>query len=318
LNALAFDIKPDNYYPFGSLMPGRSFNANGYRFGFNGKEKDDEIDNVTGSKLDFGARIYDSRLGRWLSIDPLAAKYPSLSAYNFVANNPIIYIDPDGERIIVSTIEGQKQTLQMLEKAFGDKAKDFSFKDNELVYNGDPTAFASDEAELFDGLFIVMISDDITEIVFKRTLQTDKLGGEFTATYYENPEHGKNTIYIDPIDFFVTNVINTETEYIGKYGGKVTDPEIAKTNPQGSPIVSGVKTTTSYIKDSKSSRFFHSIGHVLYPRNSEQENVIKFENIARKVFKTKNEDGSYTSSPEEYREVDKYHKNKPDSNPTEK
>ncbi|MBL0095414.1 MAG: hypothetical protein IPP46_02170 [Bacteroidetes bacterium] len=68
---------------------------NGYRFGFNGKEKDDEVKGV-GNSLDFGARIYDSRLGRWLSVDPLHKKYPNISPYVFCANNPIIYIDKDG------------------------------------------------------------------------------------------------------------------------------------------------------------------------------------------------------------------------------
>jgi RHS repeat-associated protein len=70
-----------------------------YRYGFNGKEKDNEIKG-DGNNLDFGARIYDSRLGRWLSLDPLQEKYPSLSPYNFCANNPIMYVDPDGKKII--------------------------------------------------------------------------------------------------------------------------------------------------------------------------------------------------------------------------
>jgi RHS repeat-associated protein len=69
-----------------------------YRFGFNGKEMDNSIKGQ-GNSLDFGARIYDSRLGRWLSTDPLQAKYPSLSPYNFGADNPIFNIDPDGEKI---------------------------------------------------------------------------------------------------------------------------------------------------------------------------------------------------------------------------
>jgi RHS repeat-associated protein len=66
-----------------------------YRFGFNGKEKDNELKG-TGNSLDFGARIYDSRLGRWLSLDPLQAKYPSLSPYNFVANSPLKNLEVDG------------------------------------------------------------------------------------------------------------------------------------------------------------------------------------------------------------------------------
>ena len=71
----------------------------GYRFGFNGHEKDDEVKGL-GNSLDFGARIYDSRLGRWLSTDPLASKYPFASPYNFVLNNPITSIDPDGKLVV--------------------------------------------------------------------------------------------------------------------------------------------------------------------------------------------------------------------------
>jgi RHS repeat-associated protein len=66
-----------------------------YRFGFNGMHKDNEVKG-TGNSLDFGARIYDSRLGRWLSVDPYSAKSPHLNPYNFGANNPVINIDPDG------------------------------------------------------------------------------------------------------------------------------------------------------------------------------------------------------------------------------
>lgn len=48
---------------------------------------------------DFGARMYDARVGHFVSIDPLANKYPSISPYAFVANNPIIYVDRDGKKI---------------------------------------------------------------------------------------------------------------------------------------------------------------------------------------------------------------------------
>ncbi|OYU93134.1 MAG: hypothetical protein CFE21_21685 [Bacteroidetes bacterium B1(2017)] len=67
----------------------------GYYFHFNGQEKDDEIKG-DGNDLDFGARVYDAMLGRWLSLDPLTKKYPGLSPYNFSINNPIAFIDPDG------------------------------------------------------------------------------------------------------------------------------------------------------------------------------------------------------------------------------
>ncbi|MCX6232776.1 MAG: RHS repeat-associated core domain-containing protein [Bacteroidetes bacterium] len=78
------------------------------RFGFNGQEKDDEIKG-TGNSLDFGARIYDPRIGRWLALDPLQAKYPDLSPYNFCANNPIIFIDPNGKEIDIAQSKGLQE-----------------------------------------------------------------------------------------------------------------------------------------------------------------------------------------------------------------
>jgi len=76
-------------------MPGRKLSLSDYRFGFNGKERDNEI-NGEGNSLDYGARIYDSRLGRWLSVDPLAGKLPFASPFAYSLNNPILLIDADG------------------------------------------------------------------------------------------------------------------------------------------------------------------------------------------------------------------------------
>jgi RHS repeat-associated protein len=61
---------------------------------FSGKEKDEE----TGYSY-FGARYYDSELSVWLSVDPMSDKYPSLNAYNYCSNNPLVLIDPQGEDI---------------------------------------------------------------------------------------------------------------------------------------------------------------------------------------------------------------------------
>lgn len=88
-----------NYHSFGMPMPERSLSLSDYRFGFNGKEKDDDVKGG-GNSLDFGARIYDPRLGRWLTCDPLFAKYPFASAYIFSIDNPINAIDPNGKDVV--------------------------------------------------------------------------------------------------------------------------------------------------------------------------------------------------------------------------
>ncbi len=60
---------------------------------FNGKELQEDFGLY---QYDFGARTYDPQLARWFSVDPLAHKRSWMSPYNFVQNNPINRIDPDG------------------------------------------------------------------------------------------------------------------------------------------------------------------------------------------------------------------------------
>jgi RHS repeat-associated protein len=89
-----------NYYSFGMAQSGRNLNSADYKFGYNGKEKDDEIKG-SGNSVDFGARMLDTRVGRWMKTDNLEDKYPGISTYAYVANSPLRCIDPDGNDIYV-------------------------------------------------------------------------------------------------------------------------------------------------------------------------------------------------------------------------
>ena len=76
-------------------MPGRKFvSGEEYRFGFNGKE--DDQDWGTQNIQDYGFRLYNPSIGKFLSVDPLAPKYPELTPYQFASNTPIAAIDLDG------------------------------------------------------------------------------------------------------------------------------------------------------------------------------------------------------------------------------
>lgn len=99
------DIKQStDYSPFGVQLSGRNFtasNAKEFRYGFNNMEEDDEIKG-DGNSYDFGARMLDPRLGKWLTIDPLQSKYPMDSPYMFASNSPLAMHDPDGKEKIIA------------------------------------------------------------------------------------------------------------------------------------------------------------------------------------------------------------------------
>lgn len=70
------------------LVPNRHGNVDGYRYGFQGQEKDDEVKGE-GNSLNYEFRFYDTRIGRFLSLDPLSLKYPHNSPYAFAENRVI-------------------------------------------------------------------------------------------------------------------------------------------------------------------------------------------------------------------------------------
>tara|TARA_R110002050_G_scaffold11037_1_gene37568 strand:+ start:15046 stop:26178 length:11133 start_codon:yes stop_codon:yes gene_type:complete len=111
------------------------------RFRFNGKEWDEETGNYY-----YGARYYDPKISVWLSVDPLVGNNPNLTPYNFVANNPIIFIDPTGldheysvdtkgkvtkEKHVKGSTEDHLHTKENWDK--GKKDAGITVKDQELL-----------------------------------------------------------------------------------------------------------------------------------------------------------------------------------------
>nr|WP_306552775.1 RHS repeat-associated core domain-containing protein [Chryseobacterium sp. WG23] len=83
------------YFPSGEVFVENHKNSYNTPYKFNGKEQDDE----TGYYY-YGARYYNPRVSLWYNVDPLAEKYPSMSPYIYAANNPLMYVDPDGRDIV--------------------------------------------------------------------------------------------------------------------------------------------------------------------------------------------------------------------------
>ena len=96
-----------------------------------------ERDSETGYGY-FGARYYDSDfLTGWLSVDPMADKYPSLSPYNYCAWNPVKLVDPDGRTIWIEDGSGTKIEYKANMKPVGDKAVSEQIQSLNKMYGSD-------------------------------------------------------------------------------------------------------------------------------------------------------------------------------------
>ncbi len=142
--------------PFGETMAEQHSLTEDYSnpYKFNGKE----LDEATGLYY-YGARYYDPRISTWISVDPLAEKYPNISPYVYCADNPINAIDPDGRKILfvnghynklvgwlIGSSEGYKNYWG---KGFGEAAQKF-FKDytslNNYNYINGSSSYGGDQS----------------------------------------------------------------------------------------------------------------------------------------------------------------------------
>jgi RHS repeat-associated protein len=99
-------VSYDDYDAWGMVLEGRSNVAGDdrRRFKFTGKERDTE------SGYDyFGARYYDARIGRFISVDPLDEKFPGWSPYHYALMNPGRFIDKDGRDTLAIQLQSDRQ-----------------------------------------------------------------------------------------------------------------------------------------------------------------------------------------------------------------
>jgi RHS repeat-associated protein len=190
----------------------------GYRFHFNGKETDNEVYGE-GNVYDFGARIYNSRLGRWLSVDAYASTYVSISTYAFCGNTPTLFVDYDGNKFINPYTD--KKITAALDLS---NAKD--------AYNN----------------FLLVHPDLVKNPTFFRRL--------FNAAYREkhelekNQENAQRTLNeLEQKEIFVNNLLYT-FEVVNQDGFNYFDKEIK--NPDGSNVIIPIFVEDEYRWDGTS------------------------------------------------------------------
>ena len=155
----------------------------------NGMEKDDEIKGA-GNSYDFGARILDPRLGRWLSVDPKFRLSPQNSPYCFGANNPIYYIDADGKVIqpanekskqeynsaVAKLFTGNDVVTQML--SVGAEANSVANITTDDYHKAMGTLSNPDQKAAFHGLYLAALSKKVYNVQVVGEGESATVGGQ--------------------------------------------------------------------------------------------------------------------------------------------
>jgi RHS repeat-associated protein len=131
-------VQMDDYYPFGLTFNSyQRENSVANQYKYNGKEQQDELGL---GWSDYGARIYMSDIGRWGAVDPLGESYYDVSSYGYTANDPINYVDPDGERLIpINQRREFRQAIRYLKQSdMGREIIRFLRNHRDNIYVGTP------------------------------------------------------------------------------------------------------------------------------------------------------------------------------------
>jgi len=217
-------------------MPGREYTAQsvaGYRFGFNGKERDNEISG-DGNAIDFGDRILDARIGRWLSLDPMFKKFCSESPYIAQGNSPHIFIDRHGKYKVLYiaflpdqsntqlTLTQKKEIIQKAQQVLNENDIDIKVVGIDATQRIDKT--------LLNG------SDNIVYVGNSNTLKKE-FGNGFTSGDKGNHPNGEGTqeswvnyemfdLKGDPARvYYDQNIQNEDKKLSQKEGGQKKDVE---------------------------------------------------------------------------------------------
>ena len=191
-------------------------------FTFSAKEKDSE----TGLSY-FGSRYYSSDLSVWLSVDPMAHKYPSLSPYVYCADNPVKLVDPNGEDYdVFITGEGSEWVVEQLSNSY-QKLNITRDKFGRLHTNVDDiSSLTEDERLIYDAINSNTV---VVNMLVGTTSRVQTVMGDFEINM--SAAFGGNMLSEDKSMAFTTQFVNQKKviqNYYSNARGKLIAHELTE------------------------------------------------------------------------------------------
>ena len=192
----------NHYYPFGGIFASTS-SVQPYKY--NGKE----LDRKGGLDwYDYGARMYDAALGRWHVMDPSSEKYYGVSPYNYCANNPVKYIDPDGKDWY--KVQNEEGIWKYSYSADIHSQKDL----NKVVRNGMYLGVTHTENNIYYSLFgSKKVADSFEGAVYQKidnAILTSAIAEKKVNNSFGGEDTGNPTT-----DFSIEGINSKESRYLG-------------------------------------------------------------------------------------------------------
>lgn len=249
----------NDYYAFGGLMS-TSSRQSVQPYKYNGKE----LDRKGGLDwYDYGARMYDAALGRFMKTDRFSEKYVSLSPYQYGANNPVNNIDVNGDSLLLnktSVAEAMLAIYNGLEDGTNLKMK---FNNGVL----DPTSIEA-HAKVTSDFFLQDLYEIATNEKMVELSVSDKntfiMNGQIISESFIAPEDYNTSQY--------GAVFESLLVASGQLTGKVIEGNLGQTLVSGNEAASGKKSTNNNVQiiinkkgtlNHRTVGIAHEFGHVL-------------------------------------------------------
>ena len=257
---------------------------------FNGKELDYE----TGLYY-YGARYYDPKVSLWLNVDPLAEKYPTMSPYIYVANNPINAIDPDGRDIIGVTKKDAQNFREDVHRVLSDKKFEgvrglISLKGNKfnridgVALNKalENVSLSVDEKAYIDMLTNTINSKEVHKIEYLSEEFTSFEGASVFRDHMNKVQEGIG-------DMLLTPEGNLSSAFIDSQGGGLNVP----TKKGSHSFISSIHQGDDRAITSGHELFGHGIpSSKKTDDKSNNANAIRTDNLIRRLLGKPERDGS--------------------------